>query len=205
MIFPLIILSAGSIFWGFLSKDLFIGLGSSSFSNSIYVSHYYFNFVDSEFLSSYLKNIPFLFTLLGFILSLLLINCFNIDTNVVLNWKLSKEYRTIYTFLSQKWNYDQLALNLIVSKTMQFGYVISFQLIDKGLIEYVGPRNIGLHLRKSSKFFSLGQSGYLYNYVFLIIVSLTVFLSYTIFFVYFNNINPSYIALIFTYIFYFSL
>jgi len=85
MVFPLILLSIGSIFFGFLAKDLFIGLGTSSFSNTIYVSPLYFNFVDSEFLNSFIKNLPFIFTILGFVLSLLLINCFNVANDVVLS------------------------------------------------------------------------------------------------------------------------
>jgi hypothetical protein len=79
-----------------------IGLGTPFFSNAIYNSNQGFNLIDSEFLPSLVKNIPFVFTLLGASLSLLLINCFGVSKEVIYNAKMSTAYRTIYTFLSKK-------------------------------------------------------------------------------------------------------
>ena len=63
MLFPLIILGVGSIIYGFLSRDLIIGLGSLFF-NTIFINYYNFNLIDSEFLPSLIKNIPLIFTIL---------------------------------------------------------------------------------------------------------------------------------------------
>lgn len=57
MIFPLIVLGLGAIFYGFLSRDLIIGLGSLYF-NLTYTNFYNFNLFDSEFLPAVIKNIP---------------------------------------------------------------------------------------------------------------------------------------------------
>jgi len=78
MILPLLILSFGAIFYGYLTRDLMIGLGSLFFNN-IYTSYYNFCLIDSEFLSAIIKNIPFVFTCLGAFLSFLLIHCFSIS------------------------------------------------------------------------------------------------------------------------------
>ena len=51
MILPLIILGFGAIFYGFLSRDLIIGLGSLFFNN-VYTNFSNFNLIDSEFLSA---------------------------------------------------------------------------------------------------------------------------------------------------------
>ena len=51
MVFPLIILGLGAIFYGFLSRDLVIGLGSLFFNN-VHTNYYNFNLVDSEFLAA---------------------------------------------------------------------------------------------------------------------------------------------------------
>jgi len=64
MVFPLIILGLGAIFYGFLSRDLIIGLGSLYF-NSVHTNFYNFNLVDSEFLPALIKNVPFIFTIVG--------------------------------------------------------------------------------------------------------------------------------------------
>lgn len=102
MVFPLLVLSLGAIFWGYLSRDLVIGLGSTSFGNSIFNNDYNFNLVEAEFLSASLKNIPFVCTLLGMCLSTLLINCFMVSKKAVFAAKMSVWYRTLYTFLTQK-------------------------------------------------------------------------------------------------------
>jgi NADH-ubiquinone oxidoreductase chain 5 len=96
------ILAFGAIFVGFLSRDLFIGLGSTFFGNSIANNIHNFNLIDSEFLHAFLKNLPFVFTLSGSIFSLFLIHCFNVSKITIYNLKMSKAYRLVYTFLTQK-------------------------------------------------------------------------------------------------------
>jgi hypothetical protein len=119
-----------------------IGLGSPAFGNSLYNNIYNYNLIDSEFLMAILKNIPFIFTLLGACLSLFLINCYGLSKNMVYSLKMSKLYRSLYTFLTQKWHFDQINNELISVRTMNFGYRSTFQLIDKGSIEVLGPLGI---------------------------------------------------------------
>jgi NADH-ubiquinone oxidoreductase chain 5 len=101
MILPLIILGLGSIFYGFLSRDLIIGLGSLFF-NVTYTNFYNFTIFDSEFLPSIVKNIPLIFTVLGASLSLILINCFLVNKSYVYNIKMDSKSRFVYTFLNKK-------------------------------------------------------------------------------------------------------
>lgn len=75
MVLPLIFLALGSIFVGFLSRDLVIGVGSSTFGVSIFNNNFNYNLVDSEFLPAVVKNIPFFCTVFGILLSTFLINC----------------------------------------------------------------------------------------------------------------------------------
>jgi NADH-ubiquinone oxidoreductase chain 5 len=51
MIIPLIILGFGAIFYGYMTRDLIIGLGSLYF-NSVYINYSHFDLIDSEFLHS---------------------------------------------------------------------------------------------------------------------------------------------------------
>jgi NADH-ubiquinone oxidoreductase chain 5 len=78
MVIPLLVLSLGAIFYGYLTRDLMIGLGSLFFNN-VYTSYFNFCLIDSEFLSALIKNIPFIFTCLGAFLSFLLIHCFSVS------------------------------------------------------------------------------------------------------------------------------
>jgi NADH-ubiquinone oxidoreductase chain 5 len=101
MIIPLIILGLGAIFYGFLTRDLIIGLGSLFF-NLTYTNYYNFNMFDSEFLPSIIKNIPLVFTVLGASLSLLLINCYSVNKGYIFEKKMHPMSRFVYTFLNKK-------------------------------------------------------------------------------------------------------
>jgi len=101
MLLPLMVLSLGALFYGFITRDLMIGLGSLFFNN-IHTSYYNFCLIDSEFLSSLIKNIPFVFTCCGAILSFILIHCFSISKQSVMDFKLQPIPRAFYTFLNKK-------------------------------------------------------------------------------------------------------
>jgi len=102
MALPLMILGLGAIFYGFLTRDLLIGLGSTPFFNSTNTLFFNFNLIDSEFLDAFSKNIPFFFTILGCFLSFLLIHCFGVDKKLVFLTKVSPSIKVIYIFLNKK-------------------------------------------------------------------------------------------------------
>ena len=63
--FPLIILAIFSIFFGFITKDIFIGLGSGFFSdNSLFIHPIHEIMLDTEFaVPTLFKLLPFIFTI----------------------------------------------------------------------------------------------------------------------------------------------
>jgi len=172
MIFPLLILSIGSIFIGFLTRDLVIGLGSHYF-NAITIQYSHFNMVDSEFISVIVKNIPFLATILGMILSLFLINCFNVNKKAVFEFKMQNLLS--YLFLNKKWHFDQIVNEVIVMKAMQFGYFFSFQAMDKGIIEQIGPTGFTFTSLNQSLFFRTFFNGFIQRGLFSITVFILLF------------------------------
>lgn len=177
MIFPLIILGLGAIFYGYLSRDLVIGLGSLFFNN-VHTNFYNFNLIDSEFLDAWIKNIPFIFTCLGALLSLLLINCFNVNKGYVMDLKLQPVPKALYTFLNKKWYFDQIVNELITVKLMNFGYIFTFQALDKGLIERFGPSGFTTSIFSTSSNFSSFSTGFIYNVTFIIITFAILFLTF---------------------------
>ena len=68
MILPLMVLVFGSIFVGYLAKDLFLGLGSDAFLNSIFVHPKNLIFIDAEFIPYHIKLIPLFFSFSGIFL-----------------------------------------------------------------------------------------------------------------------------------------
>lgn len=65
MSLPLILLAFGSLFIGYLTKDMIIGLGSSFWGNSIFILSENVTFLEAEYLPYHIKLIPFIFSHLG--------------------------------------------------------------------------------------------------------------------------------------------
>jgi NADH-ubiquinone oxidoreductase chain 5 len=202
MILPLIFLCFGSIFVGFLTRDLFIGLGSSFFSNSVSVFHTNLLLIDSEFSLAILKNIPLVFTIFGFLLAILLINCNISSKTIILSYKLSKPYRWFYTFLNKKWHLDQIANTIVAVKAMNFGYRSSFQIADKGVIELIGPFGTAINILVLTKFTSLFHSGYIFHYTLVMLFSIISIIAYSLSYNVFISVNGLiFVALVFLYSF----
>jgi hypothetical protein len=109
-------------------------------------------------------------------LSYILIYCSN-STNIkflewVLNIKLSKIGRQLYKFLSKKWHFDQLLNEMIGHRVMTFGYRVSFQVLDKGIIEKYGSLGSSSNLNRLSENAINLHSGFLFHYIFTILFSL---------------------------------
>ena len=180
MVFPLLILSLGAIFYGYMTRDLMIGLGSLFFNN-VHTNFFNFNLIDSEFLDAWIKNIPFLFTCAGGVLSLFLINCFNTNKGVILDFKLQPIPKAFYVFLNKKWHFDQIVNEFITVKLMNFGYSFTFQSLDKGLIERMGPSGFTASLFISSSNFVSYYTGFLYHTIFVFFIFTVLFFSFFVF------------------------
>jgi NADH-ubiquinone oxidoreductase chain 5 len=174
MIFPLMVLSLGAIFYGYFTKDLMIGFGSL-FYNNVHTNFFNFCIIDSEFLPTLIKNIPFIFTCIGALLSFALIHCFNVSKHAIMDFKLQPIPKALYTFLNKKWHFDQIVNELIVVKVMNFGYLTTFQSLDKGLIERVGPTGFTVSTFSLSSNYTILNSGVLYHTTFTFIAFAVVF------------------------------
>jgi NADH-ubiquinone oxidoreductase chain 5 len=65
MLIPFVILFFGSVFSGYLFRDLFIGLGSDYWDNSVKMSLYNVYILESEFIVIFIKLMPVVFSLIG--------------------------------------------------------------------------------------------------------------------------------------------
>ena len=165
LLIPLFLLGFCSIFIGFLSKDFFIGLGSSFWNQSIFVLPTHSRLLISEFIPTGIKHMPLLFT---FISTCLAFTVYFLKNYTFLsNFKTSKLYYDFYQFFSKKWYFDNLYNIYIVPIFFKFGYLVGFKSIDQGFVQFFGPRGIIVTISKLSKFVSRFQSGYIYHYSFI--------------------------------------
>ena len=161
---PLLLLAFGSIFVGYLGKEIVL-------SNVV-----------SPIISSLVKVGPLLLSLLGATLALIIYN------NVIVTeykWNISKEmikwirkgYHVIYTFFNSAWQFNYIINHFFVNNIWKFGHLITYRIIDRGILEIIGPRGISKVLIKLTQIISNFQSGMVFNYALVMIVFTTLFLS----------------------------
>ena len=175
MALPLFVLSLGSIFLGYLSKDLFIGLGTPFWNNSIFISPEHINIIDAEFIPIHIKWLPFFVSIFGAAFSVVL---YHILSYSLYNLYFKNSFfRYIYIFFNKKWFFDRLQNEFVASNLLKIGYNNTYKSIDKGLVELFGPLGISKNTFNASKQVSLLQSGLINQYAFLMFVFLISFLS----------------------------
>jgi NADH-ubiquinone oxidoreductase chain 5 len=172
---PLFILGICSLFIGFTTKDLFVGLGSPFWNNAIYILPEHVVIIDAEFLPPFIKWLPFLISLFASFFAFFIYS-FSLVT-------LTKLYKTtlghdLYLFINRKWLFDKLQNELIIATFLRFGYHTTYKVVDKGIIELFGPVGLTNLVKKTSKALSNIQSGLLNHYAYIMFMGLFSFLSF---------------------------
>ena len=180
MAFPLVVLGLFSIFIGYLTKDMFIGLGTPFWNNAVFIAPENLNMVDAEFIPVYIKWVPFFLSIAGSLFSIVLYHFFS--QSIFKLYTNSHVFSSIYSFFNKKWFFDRLQNELIVSPLLKTGYSITYKLVDKGIIELFGPSGLSRSALSLSKQVSLLQSGKINQYAFLIFALLIVFISVSLVF-----------------------
>src|SRR6266568_4579964 len=152
VIIPLLILALFSIFFGYVFSDLFVGVGSDFFGNSLFIQPNNISIIEAEFsLNPVIKLLPAILSLTGATLAILL---YNKAPEFIIGLTDTSLGRKIYSFLNGKYYFDVIYNHYIVSAGLQLGYTISKQ-IDRGAIELLGPyglakafTNTGMNIAK---------------------------------------------------------
>nr|WMB97509.1 NADH dehydrogenase subunit 5 [Histoplasma sp.] len=134
---PLIILAILSIFFGYLTKDLFIGLGTGFFSdNSLFIHPLHESMLDTEFaVITLFKLLPFILTISLSFLSLLLSEFFGL---FVIKFKYTKLGYNLFGFFNQRFLIELFYNNYITDIVLKLGGQTT-KILDKGSVELLGP------------------------------------------------------------------
>jgi len=172
---PLVVLAIFSIYFGYITRDIFIGLGSGFFvDNSIFIHPVHEIMIDTEF------GVPTIFKLIPFILtvsfSALAIVYSEFMPNIISNFKLSNLGYYIYGFFNQRFLVEFFYNKYIVNSVLEIGGQTT-KVLDKGSIESIGPYGFGVILTKSSKIISNLSNGVVTNYALYILIGICFYLS----------------------------
>jgi len=172
MLIPLIILSIGAIFAGFIFKDLFISLG---YQNNFWAQSILF----LEPLST--EHPPTWFLLLTPILVLISIPIayYLFVKNKSIPEQIVKINRPLYEFLVNKWYFDELYDYIIVKPSQKIGLFL-WKVCDVKIIDGFGPDGISMLIKKISQKANKFQSGFIYQYAFVMLLGFSALLTYLI-------------------------
>ena len=175
MSMPLIILAIFSVFFGYLTKDIFIGLGSGFFlDNSIFIHPNNQIILDTEFAVPIIfKLLPLILTLSFTLIALIWVELF---PKLIINFKYSTLGYNIFSFLNQRFAVE-LFYNKYVSNTIFKLGGQTVKIMDKGSVEIFGPFGLEKKMQELSKLIDNLSTGVVTSYALYILIGLIFFVS----------------------------
>ena len=174
MSMPLIILAIFSIFFGYVTKDIFIGLGSGFFAdNSLFIHPSHEIMLDTEFaVPTLFKLLPLVFTIS---LSIIFIVITEFLPKVLIQFKLSRLGYNIFSFFNQRFLIEMFYNKYITDLVLKLGGQTT-KVIDKGSVELLGPFGLELVLVRLSKSIASLDTGVITSYALYILVGLIFYI-----------------------------
>jgi NADH-ubiquinone oxidoreductase chain 5 len=175
MSIPLITLAVFSIFFGYITKDIFLGLGSGFFSdNSLFIHPLHEIMLDTEFAVPILfKLLPLFFTIS---LSLLSIIFTEFYPKLLIKFKLSNVGYNIFSFFNQRFLVELFHNRYISGIILKLGGQTT-KVMDKGSIELFGPYGLEKRLTNLSKSIGSLSTGVVTSYALYILIGLIFYIS----------------------------
>ena len=171
MLIPLFFLAIGSILGGFIFKEILIGYNSNEFWES---SIFFLNEIQHDHIPLWLLSITPLLVILAIPLSFYY---FVSNTKIIESFKNTN--LPLYNFLLNKWYIDEL-YELIFVKPIKLIGSFFWKKGDVGIIDRFGPDGISKLVKivsdKAGKF----QTGFIYDYAFVMLIGLSILLTYLI-------------------------
>lgn len=186
MSMPLIILAIFSIFFGYITKDMFIGLGSNFFQdNSLFIHPSHEIMLDTEFaVPTLFKILPLIFTIS---LSIIAIIISEFTPKALISFKSSRLGYNIFSFFNQRFLIEMFYNKYVTDLVLKLGGQTT-KVIDKGSIELIGPFGLEKGLLNLSKNLSKLDTGVITSYALYILVGLTFYIVLPFFYEVDNNL-----------------
>nr|YP_009758587.1 NADH dehydrogenase subunit 5 [Haloclava producta]QIN90405.1 NADH dehydrogenase subunit 5 [Haloclava producta] len=149
---PLILLALGSIFVGYLTKEII----------------WSFQITLSPIIPTSIKLMPVIFSLFGAGTAVVLYHY----SSRIFNAPTSPVGLAGYTFLYSAWQFNYIINHFLVQNVWRLGHLITFRVLDKGVLELIGPKGISQFMIRLTQEISNLQSGLVYNYALMILIAI---------------------------------
>jgi NADH-quinone oxidoreductase subunit L len=175
MLVPLYVLAAGAVMAGVLGFHYFVGEGREAFwGDSILVLPEHASLEAGHHAPSWVGVLPLLMGFLGIAVAW-----------VGYIWRpelpalAARRLRPVYLFLLNKWYFDELYDFLLVRPAMRLGRFL-WQSGDGATIDRFGPDGLAATSVRLAVGASRLQTGYLYQYAFVIVIGVVALITYSI-------------------------
>jgi len=174
MSLPLIILAVFSIFFGYITKDIFIGLGSAFFSdNSLFIHPTHEIMLDTEFaVPTLFKLLPLVFTIFFSVLAIILSEFLG---KVLLHFKFTRLGYNIFGFFNQRFLIELFYNKYITGLVLNLGGQTT-KVIDKGSVELLGPYGLEKGLINLSRNIASLDTGVITSYALYILIGIIFYI-----------------------------
>ena len=171
MLIPLFLLSIGAILAGYIFKETLIGHQSNDFWLS---SIFFLNEIKHD-------NIPtwFLLTTPIIVVISIPLSFYYFISNPKVLESFKKTNEPLYNFLLNKWYIDELYDFIFVKPAKKIGFFF-WKKGDLGTIDRFGPDGISKLVKNISNKAGRFQTGFIYDYAFIMLIGLSILLTYLI-------------------------
>lgn len=174
IVIPLLILSILAIGFGYVAKDIFVGQGSDFLSTSLFQHPNNIALIEAEFsLTMIIKLMPLIVSISGAILAVFVYQFYPV-TSLVRNGVGF----FLYQFLLNKWFFDVIRRGLVIKPALNLGHIIS-KILDRGVIEIVGPFGLSTNLIMTSRQIAQYDSGLVTSYALYMVLGILILILYT--------------------------
>lgn len=174
MSLPLMILAVFSIFFGYITKDIFIGLGTGFYAdNSLFIHPSHEIMLDTEFaVPTLFKILPLIFTVSFSVIAIILSE---FRPKLLISFKFTRLGYNIFSFFNQRFLIELFYNIYVTNLVLKLGGQTT-KVIDKGSVELLGPFGLEKGLVNLSKNISSLDTGVITSYALYILVGLIFYI-----------------------------
>jgi NADH-quinone oxidoreductase subunit L len=162
MLVPLGVLAVGALIAGAIFAHLYIGADSSGFWRGAVAVAY--GHAGGRELPLWVELAPFVVTLIGFAIAY-----YYYILNPELPAQMAARKGLVYTFVYNKWYFDEIYAFLFVRPAMRLGRFL-WKVGDGATIDGLGPDGIAARVLDATRGAIRLQSGYVYHYAFAMLI-----------------------------------
>lgn len=179
MLFPQMFLTLGSVFFGYITHEFFLGIGSNIYLNSIFIHPDNIAIIDGSMISTFIKfnNVKFI-PLLTFLFFISIFpqrnkikNLIKIENNIFnkKNYIKNIDMKSIFIYNLLTVNHFNIYNVNFINTSLKISNII-LRYWDRGIIEFFGPWGIIKFIHPIAFIIEFIANGRIINYVIMIII-----------------------------------